>query len=65
VLHVPPAVQFLLDVTKIGEMLDVVDGDADFDDSLPLAQRPVPARGRGGDDEPDPEGPEDPPDIVA
>lgn len=34
-LRVPPTVQFLLDVTRIGELLDVVDGDGDFDATFP------------------------------
>ena len=35
-LRVPPTVRFLLDVTRIGELLDVVEGDgADFDSTFP------------------------------
>ncbi|WP_298459066.1 STAS domain-containing protein [uncultured Cellulomonas sp.] len=30
-IRVPPTVRFLLEVTRIGELLDVVDGDPGFD----------------------------------
>lgn len=42
-LHPPDAVQFLLEVTRIGELLDVVTGDEAADHGLPtigLARRP-------------------------
>lgn len=52
-IHVPPTVRFLLEVTRIGELLDLVEEDAGFDATLPDGSTP-----RG------PERPE-PPDIVA
>ena len=35
VLRAPPTVRFLLEVTRIGELLDVVDGDPGFDPASP------------------------------
>ena len=34
-IRVPPTVRFLLEVTRIGELLDVVDGDPGFDTATP------------------------------
>ena len=34
-IRVPPTVRFLLEVTRIGELLDVVDGDPGFDPASP------------------------------
>jgi anti-sigma B factor antagonist len=34
-IRVPPTVRFLLEVTRIGELLDVVDGDPGFDPATP------------------------------
>ncbi len=34
-IRVPPTVRFLLEVTRIGELLDVVDGDPGFDTASP------------------------------
>ena len=34
-IRVPPTVRFLLEVTRIGELLDVVDGDPGFDTAAP------------------------------
>lgn len=34
-IRVPPTVQFLLEVTRIGELLDVIEGEADADLKFP------------------------------
>ncbi len=42
-LRVPPTVRFLLEVTRIGELLDVVDEAPDFDTLAPEDDGPRPA----------------------
>ncbi|WP_422110453.1 STAS domain-containing protein [Cellulosimicrobium arenosum] len=40
VLRAPPTVRFLLEVTRIGELLDIVDTDPGFDDGARPAPEP-------------------------
>lgn len=40
-IRVPPTVRFLLDVTRIGELLDVIDEDPGSDLTFPDGTRPV------------------------